>query len=141
MTTHVTKRIDEFVPSNRWIASLSNGETIFEDKRPNMKSSWERLADYVSENDISITQLRIQFANGSEVKLPANAPGYIHKKKAWSTGAYGGGYLCIGYADSGLSLIHELTTDMGSVTKYEKDPGPPWTIYRKDIRESKYANT
>jgi hypothetical protein len=138
---YVTKRVDEFVPPNRWIASLSNGETIFEDHKKNEDVAWERLARYVEENGLSITQLRVQFQNGSEVKLPANAQGYVQKKRAWSTGATSGACFCIGYADSGLSLIHELSEDMSSVTKYGVDPGEPWTIYRKDIREAKYATS
>jgi hypothetical protein len=139
MTTYVTKKVDEHVPPNRWIASLSNGETIFEDCKPGEDVAWARLARYVVEKDISITQLRVQFQNGSEVKLPANAQGYVQKKKAWSTGSQSGACFCVGYVDSGLSLIHELGPDMSSVSKHGTDPGEPWTIYRKDIRESKHG--
>lgn len=134
---YVTKKVDENVPPNRWIASLSNGETIFEDCKPDEPIAWERLASYVVENDLSITQLRVQFQNGSEVKLPAKQEGYLQKKKVWSTGSVGGACYCIGYVGGGLSLIHELGPDMSSVTKYGDDPGEPWTIYRKDIREAK----
>jgi hypothetical protein len=138
---YVTKKVDEHVPPNRWIASLSNGETIFEDCKPGQENAWTRLAAYIFMKDLSITQLRVQFQNGSEVKLPSNAQGYIQKKKIWSTGSFSGACFCIGYADGGLSLIHELGPDMTSVTKYGTDPGEPYTIYRKDIREAKYANS
>jgi hypothetical protein len=134
MSVYVTKKVDENVPPNRWIASLSNGETVFEDRKEGEPIAWERLAEYVRLHDLSITQLRVQFENGSEVKLPANAEGYVQKKKAWSTGAHCGASFCIGYVGGGLSMIHELGPDMSSVTKYDKDPGEPWVIYRKDLR-------
>ncbi len=136
----VTKKIDEHVPPNRWIASLSNGETVFEDCKPGLENAWLRLREYVETNNLSITQLRVQFNNGSEVKLPSNAQGYLQKKKAWSTGSQSGACYCLGYVDSGLSMIHELGPDMSSVTKYGSDPGEPWTIYRKDIREKRISN-
>lgn len=135
MGVYITKKVDENVPPSRWIASLSNGETVFEDRKSGEPVAWSRLAEYVKENDLSITQLRVQFENGSEVKLPSNAEGYVQKKKAWSTGSHSGAYFCIGYVGGGLSMIHELGADMSSVTRYEKDPGEPWVIYRKDLRK------
>lgn len=133
----VVKKVNEHVPENRWIASLSNGETVFEDNMPGLKNAWERLRDYVEENGLSLTQLRVQFKNGSEVKLPPNQEGYFQKKKAWSMGSVGGMAHCIGYVGGGLSLTHELGPDFSSLTKHGTDPGEPWVIYRKDIREAK----
>lgn len=132
---YVAKSVNEFVPPNKWIASLSNGETIFEDCKPGEENAWLRLSKYLELNDLSITQLRLQFHNGSEIKMVSNAQGYVQKKKAWSVGFTGGSKYCIGYVDSGLSLIHEVSPAMDSVSIYGTDPGPPFTIYRKDIRE------
>ncbi|MBU2061947.1 MAG: hypothetical protein KKH44_08905, partial [Bacteroidetes bacterium] len=87
------------------MASLSDGETIFEDCRP-INPTWERLAEYVALRDLSITQLRVQIG-GLEMKLPKNQEGYIQKKKAWTTGATGGCKLCVGYVQGGLAAIHE----------------------------------
>ena len=96
MNYYLSKSADEFVPPNRWIASLSNGETIFEDKRP-IEATWVRLTQYVKDKGLSITGFRIQFANGLEVKMPSGQQGYIQKKKAWLTGGGGGVKWCVGY--------------------------------------------
>jgi len=132
----LSKSVDEFVPDNRWIVSLSNGETIFEDKRP-IEPTWARLAKYVKDNRLSITGMRVQFKNGLEVKMPAGQEGYIQKKKAWVTGGGGGIKLCVGYCQKGNALIHEVSMDGDSRSLYCKDPGEPWTIYKKEIRDKK----
>lgn len=131
----LSKKADKWVPRNRWIASLSNGETIFEDARP-LNPAWERLERYCDENNLSITGLRAQ-VDGLEVKMPKNQEGYIQKKKMWTTGATSGKVLCIGYCQGGLALIDELGEDRSSRRIYCKDPQEPWTIYREDIREKR----
>jgi len=52
---------------NGWIASLSNGETVFESP-PVMgeKSSWQKLLDYIAKNNLKITSLRLM-RNGTTV--------------------------------------------------------------------------
>lgn len=45
---------------NRWIASLSDGSTVFEDKTPNMDSCWIRLKSYLQENRLKLTNLRLE---------------------------------------------------------------------------------
>lgn len=133
----VCRRVSNTVPKNRWIASLSNGETIFEDRSPGLPPAWERLAQYVKENDLSITRLRAEVC-GLVMKLPSGQPAYIHKKKVWSTGAHCGAMLCVGYVDKrGNARIDELGSDRSSHTIYCDDPGPPWTIYNKEMRDAK----
>ncbi len=128
----LSKKVDKWVKPNKWVVSLSNGETIFEDSRP-ISSTWERLAEYTKKHNLSITQLRVQIA-GLEMKRPKGTEGYIQKKKAWTTGATGGCYLCVGYVDNGLALIHELGSDRSSNTIYTTDPGEPWVIYNSKTR-------
>lgn len=132
----LSKSADEFVPENRWIASLSNGETIFEDSRP-IEPSWVRLASYLKDNDLSITGFRVQFKNGLEVKMPSGQEGYIQKKKAWVTGGGGGIKFCAGYCQKGRALIHEISVDGDSRSIYCQDPEEPWTIYKKEVREKR----
>jgi len=134
----LSKSADKWVKQNRWIASLSNGETIFEDSRP-INPTWERLAEYVEQYDLSITQLRVQIA-GLTMKLPKGQDGYIQKKKAWTTGATGGCYLCIGHVQDNRAVIHEMGSDRSSITIYTKDPGEPWVIYKSSIRRIKKVN-
>lgn len=137
MSVVVTKKVDETVPKSRWIASLSNGETIYEDHKKDEGPAWERLARYVEQEGVSITNLRVQFESGRMINLPAGQEGYIQKKKAWISSGAGGVMLCIGYAQKGRCLIHEASNDGDSVSIIGKDPGEPWTIYKKEIRDVK----
>ena len=54
--------------TERWIASLSNGSTVFEDKTPELPSAWSRLKDYISRNKLTITNLRLE-AYGKQITL------------------------------------------------------------------------
>ncbi len=54
---------------DRWIASLSDGSTIFEDKVPGNKSAWLRMKDFLSEKSLFITGLRIEYG-GRFINLP-----------------------------------------------------------------------
>jgi len=140
MSVVVSKNVNEFVPKSRWIASLSNGETIYEDYRDGQDPAWERLARYVDEEDLSITNLRVQFESGRIVTIPAGQEGYIQKKKAWLTSGAGGVMLCIGYASKGKCLIHEASNDGDSISIIGVDPGEPWTIYSKKVRDAAQHN-
>lgn len=128
----LTRHLIEEVPKDRWIASLSNGETIFEDEIKGQLPAWERLARYVKEHKLAITNLRLQVA-GQEISLPPKQEGYIQKKRMQSTGGRSLLSKCIGYAQAGQCMIVMAGNDMSSETKYEADPGPPATIYRHDI--------
>jgi len=133
----LSRKVNKFVPKSRWIVSLSNGETIFEDYRDDEEPAWTRLALYVHENDLSITGMRVQFESGLGIKLPSGQEGYIQKKKAWCTGQTAGLLLCVGYVQGNISMIHEASSSGDSVSKIGPDPGEPWTIYHSDIREKK----
>ena len=82
-------RANEFgVEDNRWIASLSDGTTVFEDRTPNAPSAWIRLQQHLKENRLKITCLRLQ-ACGVLVQLPprrddngiVQLDGYWHSKQ------------------------------------------------------------
>lgn len=134
MNYRLSRKVDADVPKERWIASLSNGETIYENNFKDELPAWERLGQYCEDNDLSITSLRLQIA-GTEVKLPSGQQGYIQKKIAWTVGGTTGGLRrCIGYSQDGLALIHEVDNQRGSRTQRTVDPGAPWTIYRADRR-------
>jgi hypothetical protein len=137
MSVVLSRKANKFVPKSRWIASLSNGETIFEDHREGEEPAWARLKEYVEAHDLSITNLRAQFESGKTVPLPAGQEGYVQKKKAWITQGAGGVMLCIGYVQKNIAGVHEAANDGDSIFRIVRDPGEPWTIYRKDIREAK----
>jgi hypothetical protein len=133
----LARKVDANVPETRWVASLSNGETIYENNFKDEVPAWERLGRYCNDNDVSITNLRLQIAgHKEEVKLPSGQQGYIQKKVAWTVGGTIGGLRhCIGYSQNGLALIYEVDIQRGSRTQRTVDPGAPWTIYRTDKRE------
>ena len=74
--------------ASRWIASLSNGMTVFEDVTPKEKSSWLRLREYVTTHKLKVTNLRLE-AYGRVVHLipykddkdRAQINGYWHSKQ------------------------------------------------------------
>lgn len=135
----LSRKVDIDVPKNRWIASLSNGETIYEDEKKGEVPAWARLAQYCEDKELSITNLRLQIA-GTVVKLPSGQQGYLQKKVGWSlSGVISGVRQCIGYAQDGLALIYEVDIQRGSRTLRTTDPGEPFTIYRTDIRKKKAA--
>ncbi len=125
------RKVTKDVGKNKWIASLSNGETIFEDKIKSLPPTWERLGFYVKKHGLAITNLRLQIGE-LQVELPANQPGYIQKKRVESTGSWSKFSLCIGYAQGGKAMIHQVDSNRGSHTVYCDDPGEPFTIYRHD---------
>jgi hypothetical protein len=45
---------------DKWIATLSDGSTVFEDKIPGEKSAWRRLQEYVKLNNLKIENLRLE---------------------------------------------------------------------------------
>ena len=139
----LSRKVDRWVPRERWVASLSNGETIHEDLLPNVEPAWKRLGDYCKENKLSVTCLRMLIA-GTEIKLPSGKDGYFQKKVAWATFTESGVKLCIGYVENGLTRTYKVGSNGDSQTirpgdpHYTGDPGEPFTIYRVDQR-NKYA--
>jgi len=129
---NLSTKVDSTVPNERWVASLSNGLTIYEDKKKNLPSSWARLAAYCKDVKTYLTNLRLQIA-GTEVKLPAGQQGYLQKNVAWSTMTSGGIRKCIGYVQDGLALIHEVDSSRDSRTVRTTDPGEPWVIYKETV--------
>lgn len=74
--------------ASRWLASLSNGQTVFEDVTPYIASAWRRLNEYVKVHNLKITNLRLE-AYGHNVSLMpykdemgnAQINGYWHSKR------------------------------------------------------------
>lgn len=128
----VAKSVTQYVKPIRWIASLSNGETVFEDHPPGQDAAWKRLSAYIIANGLKITRLRFQM-NHLEVPLPPNAYAYVQKKKMVSMGGFSQLQYCIGHVeDNGLARIHYVSEDFSSVSDTSPDPGHPFTIYPHD---------
>ena len=54
--------------ASRWIVSLSDGTTVFEDVTPRERSAWMRLRDHVELQQLKVTNLRLE-AYGRIVNL------------------------------------------------------------------------
>lgn len=74
--------------ATRWIASLSDGSTVFEDKTPHERSAWRRLSEYVKVHNLKVTNLRLEAYNRRVLLIPykdddgiAQINGYWHSKK------------------------------------------------------------
>lgn len=74
--------------ASRWIASLSDGSTVFEDVTPHERSAWLRLRDYIETHKLKITNLRLEAYNRNVVLVPyrdgegnAQVNGYWHSKQ------------------------------------------------------------
>ena len=91
---------------SRWEASLSNGETIYQDDSDGFPS-WILLGRYIKENNLKIVNLSFGFRDNM-VQLKPNADGYFFRNMA--TGSIAGtqwGTLCQGYRYLKICLIKE----------------------------------
>lgn len=64
---------DLYVPKiqdGRWVASLSDGTTVFENRIPNEISAWRRLKKYISDQKLKITNLRLEAFERTVVLIP-----------------------------------------------------------------------
>ena len=73
--------------ASRWIASLSDGSTVFEDITPYEKSAWRRLRSYVALHKLKITNFRLEAYGHRVLLLPykdingdPQINGYWHSK-------------------------------------------------------------
>jgi hypothetical protein len=119
---------------SRWIASLSDGSTVFEDRTPNIKSAWRRLREYVEYQGLKVTGLRLE-AYGRQINLVpyrdgAGNPqlnGYWHSKRMnallTSGGVIEGQEVGIGFLKAGELVITWVSED-GSVRQEVRDYSP-----------------
>lgn len=72
--------VDSTVPPCRWIASLSDGTTVFENYIPQIRLAWMRLKAYLAETGIEITRLRLQCGDQLH-NIPPGADAYFILKQ------------------------------------------------------------
>lgn len=119
---------DAHVPADRWIASLSDGRTVFQDVTPRKTSAWRRLQKLIQETDTTLTGLRLQ-AGGRMVTMPPAkevdgywwasrlqaAVGHGVNQQRWSQG--------VGYIKDGM--IHITWVNPDGVAESEERPYDP----------------
>jgi hypothetical protein len=79
----LSRKVGPNVPRDRWVASLSNGETIYEDETKGERPSWERLSEYCVDNDLSITNLRLNIVIKKAI-FRKKSPGHLAVSSAAS---------------------------------------------------------
>lgn len=74
--------------ATRWIASLSDGTTVFEDITPYELSAWQRLKIYIDTHNLKITNLRLEAYGRHVILVPykdedgnPQINGYWHSKQ------------------------------------------------------------
>jgi hypothetical protein len=111
--------------ATRWIASLSDGTTVFEDKTPRILSAWLRLRDYVELHSLKVTNLRLEAYGRRVVLVPyrdaEDAPqinGYWHSKQIGvllaDCGVFEGNACGIGYL-KGKELVITWVSEDGTI--------------------------
>ena len=117
MSIFLSKEIDSYINvyadnNPLWIATLSNGETIYQDDgRPNIKphSAWVRLKRYCEINDLHITNIKLR--NRSHVEdVGSDYDGYFFCKSA--------GALMFGDLTLHNFIVGTLTGEKLSVKKW-----------------------
>ncbi len=126
MPTFVATKVHETTPQIRWMVSLSNGETVYEDERTDLpKRAWERLREYIKEQNVSITNLILQ--RGADIiEVPANQKGYCFGKKiqqlAFSTIRFE--WRCVGWLDND-DICHLLWAGIPEFMRRENEQRTP----------------
>lgn len=119
--------------ATRWIASLSDGTTVFEDVTPNEVSAWLRLRDYVTLHSLKVTNLRLE-AYGRRVLLvpykdgegSPQINGYWHSKRMHAlltnAGVFEGKDCGVGYIKGReviITWVHEDGTVQQEIRPYK----------------------
>ena len=66
-------QVDNTVPTCRYIVSLSDGRTVYENYVPKMRTTWMRLKQYLVDTGLAITRLRLQCGDKTINIDPAEA--------------------------------------------------------------------
>jgi hypothetical protein len=99
---HLSFSVDSTVPPTRFIASLSDGTTVYENYpgNPTLLTPWMRLKGYLEENSISLTKLRFQ-GGGNTHNIPVADAYTVFYRVNSGIGMFTNNYIGIGvfYAD------------------------------------------
>lgn len=110
---------DPKIPPNRWIASLSDGTTVFENILPGERTAWIRLLSYLKEKALKITRLRYQTFDNKMFQTPPleDVDGYFLKDRVLSyLGVSEIFFRGIGYIKDNKIHITWINTGNGTAT-------------------------
>lgn len=116
--------------ATRWIASLSDGSTVFEDIIPYERSAWNRLRDYCNFHSLKLTNLRLEAYNRRIILVPyfgddhiPQLNGYWYSKRQNALfGVYSAQWIDIGIGFiKGKQIIITWVSPDGSVKQELRD--------------------
>lgn len=129
MAAEVCKTDDDFVRFlPRWVAVLSNGETIYQDDdRPGVEepSAWKRLKSYCSETGAHIRELWLQFRSNRVCIQPTDADGYYFVKCAygfWGATETKHAYIAGALVDGSIHAIKWRVPELLSLEVQTREP-------------------
>ena len=135
-----TEEDDFLCDKTIWIASLSNGVTVYQDDdRSNLKepSAWKRLGFYISENcpEINIVGMQLKFRSHI-VELPSNARGYYfaHGMSKTTDDSVERGYLVCGSVDTNILRDAQYTEPVDDIITCEWYSIPELIVAREQNR-------
>jgi len=120
---NVARKALPTTPKDRVIASLSNGETIFDDGSPNNERFfWIRLKKIIEDEEaLKITNVRYQKADGQIFNVEPNMPFYyVMKRQAGNIGDAMTESVKIGYSSDGKT-IHGIEILPNGARNFEMD--------------------
>lgn len=109
--------------TERWLVSLSDGRTLFQDQTPGLPSAWTRLKEWVSSTDVYITNVRLEAYGRKVVSTPfrhaetgeKQVQGYWHSYKMGRVVHAGTnieiGFMGIGYIQNDMIHITWIRDD------------------------------
>ncbi len=118
--------VDATVPPTRFIASISDGTTVYENhlNDPNLQTPWMRLKQYLNDTGKHLTKLRMQ-GGGETTNLPVADAYMIFYQANLGPGIFSQNYLGVGMFDSQNEKL--------TVLFYQSDG----KINRKEVRNCK----
>lgn len=99
--------VSSCTPTTRWLASLSDGRTVIQDRRKGAPDAWHRLREFLRANPtLTITGLRLQGIGGATVIMPSHQAGYFF---GFKTKAVVGGpqtnFVGVGFCDGSTVTV------------------------------------
>ncbi len=91
----------ETTPWTRYVASLSDGTTVYQDEIPNLERSWQRLRKYIKLHNLKITNLELR-REKKAITIPGeNHRGYCYGNKGTAVAYTGVTDIsqCVGWLD------------------------------------------
>lgn len=126
-----------------WRVRLSNGEVVLQDdERPGVQpaSAWQRLAEYVSSQRLTIEALWLVFRSNVVRPLPEHAGGYFFRNSSFGSmvGGQTASFFLIGYLHDGILRVQKWKVPELLIAEQEfRDPDDHRLVGQSLIRNER----